>query len=127
MNGMISPDAHFAMMQASQSSSSLIDAGRAVDAAKKSRDARKLDEAARDFEALFMAEMMKPMFEGISTEAPFGGGKTEDVFRGFLLREYGQLISQTGSIGLADFVRTAMVEMQEKANGGSADGLPATE
>ena len=33
----------------------------------------RMRETGEAFEASFLAQMMKPMFEGISTEAPFGG------------------------------------------------------
>lgn len=102
----------------------------AVKAAQAQRSAHndkmmeKIDETAQDFEAVFISEMMKPMFEGLSTEAPFGGGKGEEVFRGMLLQEYGKLISQTGAIGLSDNIKAQMIQMQEEAN---AAALPAQE
>ena len=60
------------------------------------------------------------MFEGISTDGPFGGGKGEEVFRSLLLQEYGKMISQTGSIGLSDEVRSAMIDMQAQASSSRA-------
>jgi Rod binding domain-containing protein len=116
MSSVISPEAHIAMMQATQGSPSV--AGKKVsDAAKQARNMEKIEQAAQEFEALFISEMMKPMFEGIEVEAPYGGGKGEEVFTGFLLQEYGKLMSQTGSIGMADHVRKAMIMMQEQASG----------
>jgi hypothetical protein len=58
----------------------------------------------------------QPMFAGISTEAPFGGGKGEEVFQGMLLQEYGKIVSQTGSIGISDQVRDEMIRMQARAD-----------
>ena len=86
--------------------------------AKKLKDARQLEqiaEKAEEFEAVFIAEMMKPMFEGLSTEAPFGGGKGEEVFRGMLIQEYGKVLSQTGTIGIADVVKQELIKSQEIA------------
>ena len=40
---------------------------------------------AEEFEASFISQMLKPMFEGLSTEAPFGGGEAEGTWRSFLL------------------------------------------
>jgi len=90
---------------------------KAFEGAKSTQEIEKIEEAAREFEAVFVAEMMKPMFEGIETEAPFGGGKGEEVFRGMLLQEYGKIVSQTGSIGIADQVKEAMIRMQSALNG----------
>ena len=45
----------------------------------------RMRETAEAFEASFLSQMLKPMFEGISTEAPFGGGEAEGTWRGFLV------------------------------------------
>lgn len=102
-------DTTLALMQASQ--------GNGTDIAKtlqSSRAKEKISEAAVEFEAVFIAEMMKPMFEGISTEAPFGGGKGEEVFRSMLLQEYGKTMAKTGSIGVADAVKRELIKAQER-------------
>ncbi|MCK6418094.1 MAG: rod-binding protein [Alphaproteobacteria bacterium] len=75
-----------------------------------------IETAARDFEAMFIAEMMKPLFEGISVDAPFGGGKGEEVFRGMLLQEYGKIVASRGGFGLAEPVRAQMILMQGMKN-----------
>lgn len=80
-------------------------------------DMSKIDQSAKDFEAMFVTEMMRPMFEGIEVDSTFGGGKTEEVFRGFMLDEYGKMVAETGQLGIADMVKQAMIEMQEKASG----------
>lgn len=85
--------------------------------ANTSIDMKKIDESAKDFEAMFVTEMMRPMFEELETGGMFGGGKTEEVFRGFMLEEYGKMVAETGQLGIADSVKAAMIEMQEKAGG----------
>lgn len=102
-------DTSLAILQASQ--------GNGTDIAKKLKDGRtmeKISETAEEFEAVFIAEMMKPMFEGISTEAPFGGGKGEEVFRSMLLQEYGKTMAKTGSVGVADAVKRELIKAQEQ-------------
>ena len=116
MTGPLAPDTNIALMQAAQG-----DASKSTDALKKAakdKDLQKIEDTARDFEAVFISEMMKPMFEGISTEAPFGGGKGEEVFRSMLLQEYGKIMSQTGSIGVAGSVKEQMIQMQETIDNG---------
>ena len=88
---------------------------------------KKLEEAAQDFEAVFITEMMKPMFKGIKTDGLFGGGKGEEVFRGFLLQEYGKIVAKSGTFGIADHVKAAMIQMQEQAQhrpGANLDSSP---
>lgn len=92
---------------------------------KHMRDIEKAEETGRDFEAVFISEMVKPMFEGLNTDGMFGGGKGEEVFRGIMIQEYGRLVAQTGSIGLASQVKDAMIRMQSEADGKTVNGLPA--
>ena len=123
MSGSFAPDTSIALLQAGQSDTSAA-AKKAKSATKSTAvDVQKAHEAAQEFEAVFISEMMKPMFEGISTEAPFGGGKGEEVFRSLLLQEYGKIISQTGGLGIADTVKEQMIQMQEQANSGSDIGV----
>ena len=68
--------------------------------------------AAEDFEAVFVAQMIQPMFEGIKTDGPFGGGNGEDVFRGLLIQEVGKQVSKAGGIGLSDSIYGQMLKMQ---------------
>lgn len=87
----------------------------ALRAAGRGADLRKIDEAAQDFEAQVMASMLQPMFEGIEVDPVFGGGKGEEMFRGFMLQEYGKIMARTGRIGIADMVRHQMLQIQEES------------
>ena len=125
MSGPLTPDTNMALLQAAQTDTT--QASKAVKKAAQSKEMEKIEHAAQDFEAVFLAEMMKPMFEGISTEPPFGGGKGEEVFRSMLLQEYGKLVAQTGGVGLADHVKEQMIQMQNKANAQILEGAPKDE
>ena len=72
----------------------------------------KIEEIARDFEAVFITEMMKPMFEGLETDGPFGGGKGEEIFRGIMLDEYGKNVASLNVIGIQTQVANELIEMQ---------------
>lgn len=133
MSNLLSPTASsLSLLEARQGNGAAMQA--AIKAAQAQRSASsfdektmaKIDETAQDFEAVFVAEMMKPMFEGISTEAPFGGGKGEEVFRGMLLQEYGKMIASTGSIGLSSSIKNEMIRMQEAANHAASDNNTQT-
>jgi hypothetical protein len=56
---------------------------------------------AQEFERMFVTEMLQPMFSGIESEAPFGGGQGEDVFRPMLLDQYADAVAKGGGIGIA--------------------------
>jgi flagellar protein FlgJ len=107
----LSPATSLAVMQASEKAT--------MDAHKKVIDVKeekRIHDAANEFESVFVSEMIKPMFEGISTEAPFGGGKGEEIFRGMMVQEYGKILSKTGGLGLSPQIADAMIKMQEQAN-----------
>jgi len=73
----------------------------------------RIRETAEAFEASFLSQMLKPMFEGLSTEAPFGGGEAEGTWRGFLVEAMAKQTVKAGGIGLADQVVAQMLKMQE--------------
>ena len=68
---------------------------------------------AKEFESMYLAQMLRPMFEGIEAEAPFGGGQAENMWRSLQIDEYGKAISEAGGIGLADAVVREMIMLQE--------------
>ena len=111
----LSPDTAAALLQASQNSAT--EKLRSLQSSVNTKGGASLDEVAQDFEAMFMAEMLKPMFEGVKPNSMFGGGKTEEVFKGLLIQEYGKLAAQTGQIGIADAIKNEMIKMQEIADG----------
>lgn len=67
---------------------------------------------AEDFEAMFVAQMLRPIFEGIETDGPFGGGAAERAFRPLLIDEYAKEMTASGGIGIADQVYTEILRMQ---------------
>ncbi|MDX2028025.1 MAG: rod-binding protein [Alphaproteobacteria bacterium] len=71
-----------------------------------------VDRAAQDFEAMFMTQMLQPMFDGLGNDPMFGGGHGEKVMRTFLLQEYGKIIAKGGHLGLADVVKKEMIKAQ---------------
>ena len=82
--------------------------------AKRGQSPEQMRETAEAFEASFLSQMMKPMFEGLSTEAPFGGGAGEAAWRGFLVDAMAQQTVKAGGVGLADSVLAQMIKMQEQ-------------
>jgi Rod binding domain-containing protein len=107
MSDLLAMNTDIAAMQATQNKD-------AIDAVKKARNMERIEKAAEDFEAVFIAEMMKPMFEGLSTDGPFNGGKGEEIFRGMMLQEYGKEIARTNSFGIAEQVKAEMIKQQEQ-------------
>lgn len=74
----------------------------------------RMRETAQAFEASFLAQMLKPMFEGLSTDGPFSGGEAEGTWRGFMIEAMAKQTVKAGGIGLADQVVAQMMKMQEQ-------------
>lgn len=89
-----------------------LDAAAALDRARATRDQRRIDEAAQDFEAVFISEMLKPMFNMVEVDETFGGGKGEEVFRDLMVQEYGKSIAKQGGIGLSAQIKAELIKMQ---------------
>ena len=67
---------------------------------------------AQQFERMFIAEMLQPMFSGIETDGPFGGGQGEDVFRPMLLDQYADAVARGGGVGIGDAVLKEILRLQ---------------
>lgn len=76
----------------------------------------KLKAQAQDFEAMVMTQMITPMFEGLKTDGPFGGGAGESAFRGFLVQEFGKAVAARGGIGLSDMLIRSLLVTEEPAH-----------
>ena len=79
-------------------------------------DPRRQDQvrrAAEEFEALFLSQMLAPMFESLQTEGPFGGGAGEGIYRTLMVQEYGRAIAASGGVGIAEAVQREILKLQE--------------
>jgi peptidoglycan hydrolase FlgJ len=69
--------------------------------------------AAQQFEGVFVTQFLSQMFDGISTDGPFGGGQGEEMFRSLLVDEYGKQVVAQGGFGLSDAVTRQLLKTQE--------------
>lgn len=69
--------------------------------------------AAEEFEAVFLGEMLGPMFDGLNTDGLGGGGMGEEIFRPMLVERYAEAISRSGGVGIADSIVRELMRMQE--------------
>jgi Rod binding domain-containing protein len=72
-------------------------------------------QAAEDFEAVFISQMLAPMFEGMSDNDFLGGGPGQDIYRSMMVEQYGKSLSHAGGFGLADAVQREILRLQEVA------------
>ncbi len=72
----------------------------------------KIDVSAKAFESQLIGLMLQPMFEGLKTDGPFGGGQAEGTYRSFMLDAIGKQMEKTGGIGIAAPVAREMLKLQ---------------
>jgi Rod binding domain-containing protein len=77
----------------------------------------RLDAAAKEFEAVFISQMLAPLFSSVSTPEIAGGGKGEEFFKALLQDSYARAMAERGGFGLADHVKSSLIDLQ----GGAAD------
>ncbi|MEL6281355.1 MAG: rod-binding protein [Pseudomonadota bacterium] len=69
-------------------------------------------EKAKEFEAVFLAQMLDHAGLG-ATPSAYGGGQGEDAYASFLTREYARIVAEESSVGIAEQVFQAMVEGED--------------
>ena len=89
------------------------DATRALAGLKGQRDPKAVRHAAEEFEAVFISQMLAPMFETVNTDELFGGGPGADIYRSMMVEEYGKTIARAGGLGIADAVQRELLALQE--------------
>ncbi|GAB6090339.1 rod-binding protein [Spirochaeta dissipatitropha] len=76
----------------------------------------KLREVTREFEALFVKQMLDSMYSTLSPEdGLFYGGQSENIFRDMLNMEYAREMSFSGTFGLADSMYDQLSRNQQSA------------
>ncbi|NNC37704.1 MAG: flagellar biosynthesis protein FlgJ [Acidimicrobiales bacterium] len=65
-----------------------------------------LREKAREFEAVFIGQMLK--FSGFDKALTMGGGKDASAFSGMYIQEFAEKIADDGGFGLAEKIYTQM-------------------
>lgn len=74
-----------------------------------------IDAASKDFEAVFLSEMLGHMFSSIQADPEFGGGDAENTWKGMMTEQYAKRIVDSGGIGLSKDIKAKMIEIQEGA------------
>ena len=85
--------------------------GGLADRARREAEAEKVGQK---FEAMFLAQMMAPMFDGVGEDGLFGG-QSAKAYQSVLMEEYGKAMAANGGVGIADQVKSEILKMQEAA------------
>ncbi len=104
--------ANFALMQMNHSK----------DLGVNAKDNKAAWEAAKNFESIFVQQMLEHMWSGIKTDGPFGGGQGEAMFRSLRNEEYAKQLTGQGGIGIAENIYQEILKMQEITVNDPAEG-----
>ena len=88
-------------------------AGRARAGIRHAETVRQARKVAEDFEAVFLSQMLQPMFQNIEAAEPFGGSASEKMWRTMQVDEYGKALARSGGVGIADAVFREILKAQE--------------
>lgn len=80
----------------------------------KAKNIEGVKTASKNFEAMYMQEMLSHMWDGVETNGTFGGGRGEEIFRSMLIGQYGKMISDSGQTKIADTLTGSILRMQEE-------------
>lgn len=88
--------------------------GTVAKAASASSQQDKLKKTAKDFETVFLEDVMNRLGEASGDEGPLGGGEGGgSIYRSMLMKEYAGSIVKSGGVGIADSVYRQMLKLQE--------------
>ena len=87
----------------------------------KNMSPEKADAVSKDFESLFISQMVQQMFGESSGSEAFGSEDTDEVYKGLMVQEYGKIIQKNGGIGIASNIykeltgstKTELLKQQE--------------
>jgi flagellar protein FlgJ len=80
-------------------------------------DPNALRKQAVEFEAVYLTQMLQPMFDNLKSAEPFDGGFGEGVWRSLQVQEYGKALAKSGGVGIADAVARQLLQAQEEREG----------
>jgi len=85
----------------------------------------KLRQQAVELEGVFINTLVKEMFSSIKTDsASFGGGFSEETWRGMQAEQLSNSIAQSGGVGLADQLMDGLLQIQEASSKTSQVPVP---
>lgn len=85
--------------------------------------AQKLKAKSKEFETVFLENMLSHMTQGTGEEGPLGeNGTGGENYKSMLVNEFAKSISQAGGVGVSNNVLRELVRLQEASSGGANVG-----
>lgn len=95
------------------------------DPTARQRQEARLKDASKQFEQVFMTQMLKEMDKSVEKSNLFGEGKDEETFKDMLNQERAKAWSDSGGIGLAQLIYEQMRNQLPNADGNPAQAAEA--
>lgn len=84
-------------------------------------DRERLKKACSDFEALFLARMMKIMRQSVPSSGLWGNGPGKEIYDSFMDQELGKKLAQREGLGLGKKIYHQVLKREEKSEPLSAE------
>ena len=85
---------------------------RAMNATGSGKSPAKLGE---EFESMVLSQLLAPMFEGLETDGPFGGGHGEEAMRSFYIGAMAEQMAKRGGVGISTMMQKELLKLQGAA------------
>ncbi len=87
----------------------------AMAAAAHAKTTAKNAKLGQDFESMALSQMLAPMWEGLKTDGPFGGGQGEEVMRSFYVDAIAKEMAKKGGVGISNMMQKELLKLQGAA------------
>jgi flagellar protein FlgJ len=67
----------------------------------------------KQFESIFLMQVLENMSSGLGTDPMFGGGAGDEIYRSMFNEQTAGAIANKGGVGIADSVYRSILQMQE--------------
>lgn len=84
-----------------------------VGAGKSAQTPEQITKTAKEFEVMFLSQMLNHMFKDVAADPLFGDQASDEIYRSMLLNEYGKSMAESHSLGIADHVQAELLKLQE--------------
>lgn len=69
----------------------------------------------QQFESMALSQLLAPMWEGLQTDGPFGGGQAEETMRSFYVDAIAKEMAKKGGIGISAMMQKELLKLQGAA------------
>ena len=84
----------------------------ALTKAAHSANTAKNAELGQQFETMALSNLLSPMWDGLKTDGPFGGGQGEEAMRSFYIDAIAKEMAKSGGIGISTMMQKELLKLQ---------------